>query len=78
MKRKEEKELGMVIQDTLIPERHKSGGSGRREHATWDPRRPMYEELSLHPPPGRRIPPGGPLPPHNSQDTLRSAIDKNM
>ncbi|XP_045126205.1 Down syndrome cell adhesion molecule-like protein Dscam2 isoform X43 [Portunus trituberculatus] len=56
----------------------RGGGSGRREHATWDPRRPMYEELSLHPPPGRRIPPGGPLPPHNSQDTLRSGGDDEI
>ncbi|XP_063871341.1 cell adhesion molecule Dscam1-like [Scylla paramamosain] len=56
----------------------RGGGSGRREHATWDPRRPMYEELSLHPPPGRRIPPGGPLPPHSSQDTLRSGGDDEI
>lgn len=48
------------------------GGSGRGTHATWDPRRPMYEELSLHPPPGRRIPLGGPPQPLGSQDTLRS------
>ncbi|XP_050693558.1 cell adhesion molecule Dscam2-like isoform X6 [Eriocheir sinensis] len=56
----------------------RGGGSGRREHATWDPRRPMYEELSLHPPPGRRIPPGGPPPPRGSQDTLRSGGDDEI
>nr|XP_053626611.1 cell adhesion molecule Dscam2-like isoform X3 [Cherax quadricarinatus] len=50
----------------------RGGGSGRGAHATWDPRRPMYEELSLHPPPGRRIPPGGSHLPQGSQDTLRS------
>ncbi|XP_068224096.1 cell adhesion molecule Dscam1 isoform X18 [Palaemon carinicauda] len=56
----------------------RGGGSGRGTHATWDPRRPMYEELSLHPPPGRRIPIGGPLPLQGSQDTLRSGGDDEI
>ncbi|KAK3862534.1 hypothetical protein Pcinc_031611 [Petrolisthes cinctipes] len=57
----------------------RGGGSGRNTHATWDPRRPMYEELSLHPPPGRRIPPGGPPPPiQASQDTVRSGGDDEI
>nr|CAD7403650.1 unnamed protein product [Timema poppensis] len=40
-------------------DRIKRGHSGSfRNHATWDPRHPrnMYEELTLHPPNGRRIP----------------------
>ncbi|XP_047472716.1 Down syndrome cell adhesion molecule-like protein Dscam2 isoform X15 [Penaeus chinensis] len=56
----------------------RGGGSGRGTHATWDPRRPMYEELSLHPPPGRRIPLGGPPQPLGSQDTLRSGGDDEI
>ncbi|CAG2060251.1 unnamed protein product [Timema podura] len=40
-------------------DRIKRGHTGSfRNHATWDPRHPrnMYEELTLHPPNGRRIP----------------------
>ncbi|XP_076062140.1 Down syndrome cell adhesion molecule 1 isoform X8 [Oratosquilla oratoria] len=52
------------------------GGANRGLHATWDPRRNMYEELSLHPPPGRRIPPIGNSV--GSQDTLRSGGDDEI
>ncbi|XP_071455023.1 cell adhesion molecule Dscam1 [Hetaerina americana] len=52
-------------------DRIKRGGSFRsgHPHATWDPRRHMYEELTLHPPGGRgRLP----LPPrpHGSDETI--------
>ncbi|KAG8223602.1 hypothetical protein J437_LFUL004126, partial [Ladona fulva] len=49
-----------------------AGGSfrnGAHPHATWDPRRHMYEELTLHPPGGRgRLP----LPPrpHGSDEII--------
>lgn len=41
----------------LTPVSVKSGHSFRSPHATWDPRRHLYEELSLHPPGVRRLPP---------------------
>ncbi|KAB7494490.1 Down syndrome cell adhesion molecule-like protein Dscam2, partial [Armadillidium nasatum] len=47
---------------------------GFAPHATWAPRRNMYEEMSLHPPPTRRMPPlpGAPPPLPSSRDTLGS------
>lgn len=42
--------------NTKIQKKHKLGRYMRSNHSTWDPRRPIYEEL--HPPPVPRRHPG--------------------